>query len=68
MTVQRTDNEFIIKIPTSVGLQEMQDLLDYVTYLVATANSRAKQEAVDALAREVNKNWWAKNQDKFLKQ
>ncbi|MEK7257260.1 MAG: hypothetical protein AAB316_21075 [Bacteroidota bacterium] len=66
MTVQRTDNEFIIKIPTTIGVQEMQDLLDYIAYLVVSSKSTATQEAVDKLAREVNKNWWEKNKDKFL--
>ncbi len=44
----------------------MQDLLDYIAYLVVSSKSTATQEAVDKLAREVNKNWWEKNKDKFL--
>lgn len=36
--------------------------VDYLEYQEAISESKAKQEDIDELAREVNKKWWEKNQ------
>lgn len=67
MTIERTDKEIIIKIPAVTGMEDIQQLVDYLNYKVAVATSNAKQEQVDQLAKEVNKNWWEANKDKLLR-
>jgi len=65
MIIERTVNEFIIRIPFMTSAEKTQDLIDYLRYKELTAVSDAKQSEVDLLAREINKNWWNKNKDQF---
>ncbi len=67
MTIQRTESEIIIKIPATTGAEEIQRLIDYLVYTNAVSQSKAKQDEVGALAREVNKDWWMENKEKFMR-
>ena len=67
MQIERTANEVIIRLPASVDTTGLQRLVDYLTYKEATANSKATQEQVDTLAREVKKGWWKKNRKRLIK-
>ena len=67
MTIERTDKEIIIKLPATTDPEDVQRLLDYLHYKAAVESSKAKQEQVDQLAKEVNKSWWETNKDKFLR-
>ncbi|MCF8230746.1 MAG: hypothetical protein K9J27_01055 [Bacteroidales bacterium] len=67
MKIERTDKEILIRIPNSIDKESVQRIIDYVRYQELTSKSKAKQEDVDKLAAEVNKNWWEKNKDSFLK-
>ncbi len=66
MTIQRIDNQIIITLPASVNLDGVQRLINYLLYKEATKDSQAKQEDVDKLAREVNKQWWEENKQRFF--
>lgn len=68
MTIQRTDNQIIITLPGDVNIDGVQRLVDYLLYLEATKDSKAKQDDVDNLAREANKQWWEENKHRFLEQ
>ncbi len=67
MLIERTSREVIIRLPASVDTTRLQRLIDYLTYKEATANSKATQEQVDKLAREVKKGWWKKNRKRLMK-
>ena len=67
MTIQHTKDEIIIRISPKINIEAVQRLLNYLTYQEATINSKAQQEEVDALAREVNKGWWERNKHRFPK-
>lgn len=60
MIVERTNNEILVRLPSNVDLSELQDMLDYLRYRELTANSKAKQEDVDKLVKEVNSSIWNK--------
>lgn len=66
MLIERTDNEIIIRFPSSVDTKGVQRLLDFLRYKEVTSKSKAKQKDVDKLAREVNKEWWEKNKKRFI--
>ena len=68
MTIQRLDNQIIITLPASSDLEGVQRLINYLLYKEATRDSKATQEEVDQLAREVNKLWWEENKHRFLPQ
>jgi hypothetical protein len=67
MIIERTDNEILIRIPNSVDIEGAQRIIDYIRYQEITSKSKATQEDVDKLADEVNRAWWEKNKDTFLK-
>lgn len=64
MIVERTNNEILVRLPSNVDISELQDMLDYLKYKELTANSKAKQEDANKLAKEVNSYMW----DKIKKQ
>lgn len=66
MDIQTKDNKIIITLPATVNLEGVQRLINYLLYKEATKDSKAKQEEVDQLAREVNKQWWQENKHRFL--
>ena len=66
MTIQRLDNQIIITLPASIDLEGVQRLINCLLYREATKDCKAKQEDVDKLAREANKQWWAENKHRFL--
>ncbi len=67
MLIERTNKEVIIRLPASVDTAGLQRLIDYLTYKEATANSKASQEQVDKLAKEVKKDWWKVNRSRLVK-
>ncbi|MGN6437897.1 MAG: hypothetical protein ACTHMM_15265 [Agriterribacter sp.] len=67
MVIERTSTEVIIRLPATIDATGLQRLVDYLVYKEATANSKATQEQVDKLAREVKKGWWKKNRKRFEK-
>ena len=66
MTIERTADEIIVKLPTNINIEEIQRFLNYLRYKEIVAKSKATQKDVDKLAREVNKGWWEKNKHRFV--
>lgn len=60
MKLERTDTEIVVRIPASVDLTELQDLLDYLKYKELTSRSEATQTDIDELTRSANKSIWDK--------
>ena len=67
MTIERTANEIIVRLPADMNPDGLQNILNYLTYQEATRHSQATQAQVDALAEEVKKDWWKHNRRRFLK-
>jgi hypothetical protein len=66
MVIKRTDDQIVITLPATIDMEGVQRLINYLLYKEATKDSKAKQEDVDKLAREVNKKWWEENKHRFL--
>ena len=67
MVIERTKNEVIIRLPSYIDTEGLQNLIDYLTYKEATDKSWAKQVDVDTLAKDIKKGWWNKNRRRFIK-
>ena len=67
MIIERTNKEILIRIPNTVDVEGAQRIIDYIRYQEVTSKSKATQEDVDNLTDEINKDWWDKNKDTFLK-
>ncbi len=61
------DDQIVITVSSSVGRSGLTRIIDYLQYLEATGDSKARQSDVNKLAREVNANWWKKNRKRFIK-
>ncbi len=67
MTVERTEKEVIIRLSPDVDTEDLQAFLNYARYKELTANYNVSQKEVDKLARQINKDWWTKNKNRFIK-
>jgi hypothetical protein len=67
MIIERTANEFVIRIPFSSNVEQVQDLIDYLRYRELTMNYSIEQSEIDAFAQSINRNWWQQNHSKFEK-
>jgi hypothetical protein len=68
MVIERTANEVIIRLPASINWEDLELMIRFIKYKQNVSNSKATQEEIDQLAREVNKQWWEENKHRFLKQ
>ncbi|MGZ3836878.1 MAG: hypothetical protein ACXVB0_25400 [Mucilaginibacter sp.] len=68
MLIENADNNKItITVSKSIDKFGLQRLIDYIKYLEATSNSKARQSEIDKLADEVNSSWWQANKSRFIK-
>jgi hypothetical protein len=65
VTIESNSKEITIKLPVDTSLDDIQQILKYFTYIDLVSKSKATQEQIDELAKEVNKGWWEKNKDRF---
>jgi len=65
MTIETTTDEYVIRLPLSSAMKDIQDIIDYLRYKELTSGFRAEQSEVDELAKEINKNWWNRYKNKF---
>ena len=68
MIIERTKSEIVIRVSSKVNTIGLQRLVDFLKYQELTATSKAKQSDIDSLAREVNRNWWNNNKQRFIKE
>jgi len=66
MNIEKQGNQFVFKVPDIADLEALQRLLNYIEYIQLTKNSKATQEDVDKLSREVNISWWERNKNRLL--
>jgi hypothetical protein len=67
MIIERTNNEIIFRLPGNFNIDELQDLKDWFEYLYATQNSKANQDDVNALVKEIKKGRWNKRKIELMK-
>jgi hypothetical protein len=57
MVVERSANEFIIRMPLVTQIERVQEIADYMRYIELTSGYKTSQEVVDEFARDVNRSW-----------
>lgn len=67
MIIERTKDEVIIRLPSHINTDGLQNIINYLIYREATEKSQAKQEDVDQLAKDVKKGWWKENRERLVK-
>ena len=66
MTIERTSEGIIFKVPNDTNIEELQDIADLLEFKSIAKKSKATQKDTDALLREVKKGRWEKTKN-FLR-
>ena len=67
MKIERTAEEIIIRIPSSMNIDDIQQLIDYLTYKQIVSKSQATQKDVDLLVATVKQGRWSQRRNTFIK-
>ncbi|MBC6425863.1 MAG: hypothetical protein GDA51_05215 [Ekhidna sp.] len=67
MEIQRTDKEILLRLPANIDTLGLQQMIDYLKYKEATAESNTDQEEIDKLANESKAAWWKEHKHRFIK-
>ncbi|MEQ9426799.1 MAG: hypothetical protein RJQ09_20415 [Cyclobacteriaceae bacterium] len=67
MTIEKTDNEILIRLPSTTNIAEIERLVKYLEFREITSRSKATQDEIDQLARESKASWWEQNRQRFIK-
>ena len=63
--IERTDSEFVIKLPLSIDPVEIQNILEYFKFVDIVSRSQATQEDIDELSNEVKAGWSQNMKDRL---
>ncbi len=67
VSVERTSEAIVLKLPLNTGVSDIQNILNYFEFVELVGQSRASQEQIEELSREVKSSWWDKNKSRFDK-
>ena len=67
MKIERTPEEIIIRISSSTNIDDIQQLIDYLTYKQIVSKSQATQKDVDLLVAKVKEGRWSQRRNTFIK-
>ncbi len=67
MKIERTAEEIIIRISSSMNIDDIQQLIDYLTYKQIVSKSQATQKDVDLLVASVKQGRWSQRRNTFIK-
>jgi hypothetical protein len=67
MTVESINNETVIRVPSSIKFNFIQDFIDYLNAISIISKSQANEKEIDDLAEEAQEQWWKNNKSRFLK-
>lgn len=65
MQIERTKDEVIFRMPADTDIEELQAWIDYFEYTQLTKQSKATQQDVDDLVKEVKKGQWDRTRSKL---
>lgn len=64
MTLERNNNEVIIRLSSNISDFDLQELIDFIQLKEVKSKSKATQSDVDVLSKDVNR----KMMENFIKQ
>ena len=67
MILERTTNEVILRLPASVDVEELQDLINFARYKELVSGFKVSQSVVDEIADEISSSWWNNNRESLTK-
>ncbi len=67
MIIERTKDEVIFRLPANFNIDELQEIKNWLEYLYATRNSKATQDEVNNLVKDIKKGRWNRRKAELLK-
>jgi len=64
MIIERTKEEVIFRLPSSINVDDLQDMVDLFEFKEITEKSKASQKDVNDLVKTIKKGRWAKTKAK----
>lgn len=65
MTVERKENELVVRVSTTRDLSKVQAILDYLRYEELTAECTATDDLAQQLAAEAKKGRWERSKNRL---
>ena len=59
VVVERTDNEILVRIPSTLDIELIQSFVDRMNFFEITSRSKATDEDIEYLTKLTKKNWSA---------
>jgi hypothetical protein len=66
ISIERTEEAVVIKLPLSSSATEIQDMLNYFKYVQIGSGSRVTDQQIEELAKEGKSGWWERNKSRFI--
>jgi hypothetical protein len=66
MIIERTKNEVIIRLPSTVETTDLEEMVDFVRFKEITSKSKATKEKTDRLLKKIKKGRWESNRERLL--
>lgn len=67
VTVERLDNEILVRIPSTMDIEFVQSLIDRMKFFEIVSRSKATDADIDRLAKMTKKNWASEMKDRLSK-
>lgn len=67
MVIETKNKEVVIRIPSNISFDFLQDLIDYITVKTNLAKSKAAEKEIENLSEKIKADWWKKNKARFIK-
>lgn len=64
-TIDRTEDEILIRLPIASTPIQVQNALNFIRYVELGKDSDITQSDVDELVKETKGRWWEENKDRF---
>lgn len=65
MTIERTPDAIIVKLPPDTSLEEIEGFLNYLRYKQIVDAKKTVREDLVQLAQIATDNWWEQNKHHF---
>lgn len=64
-TIDRTEDEILIRLPISSTPKAVQNALNFIRYVELGSKSMITQDDIDSLVKETKGRWWEENKERF---
>lgn len=67
MTIERENDNLVIKLDDSVDMKAVQKIIDYFNLMDSIAKNQGTEDQVEELAMESHKDWLKENKHRLSK-